>query len=263
MAGKDRFLSELKRDIASSYELAASGFSRHADEHVYGHLARPLVEFLGPIQGVVLDVASGSGAVARLLPQVVALDISRNLLKANDAFLKVQADAEQLPFRDDSFVAGTCAFGLNHFPRPVIALAELARVAPLVGVVTWKRPEKPYAPSEAVFGVIERHCGRARSLVGEAVERMSVEVGSEPAVAALLVDAGLAATVATVGASVPWPGTEAFVDYRLSMLGSLANETDMQILRADAVAAVDDLASDQLAWEPDLVMAVGRRSAVR
>ena len=256
-------MTELKRDIACSYELAASGFSRHADNHIYRHLAGPLVQFLGPIQGVVLDVASGSGAVARLLPQVVALDISRNLLKANDALLRVQADAEQLPFRDDSFAAGTCAFGLNHFPRPAIALAELARVAPLVGVVTWKRPEKPYVPAEAIFGVIERHCGRARSPVGEAVERMSVEVGSEPALAALLADVGLAATVSTVGTTVPWPGTEAFVDYRLSMLGSLANETDMPKLRADAIAAVDGLDSDRLAWEPDLVMAVGRRPAVR
>jgi SAM-dependent methyltransferase len=257
------FLSELKWDIAYSYELAAAGFSRHADKHVYRHLAGPLVQFLGPIQGVVLDVASGSGAVARLLPRVVALDISRNLLKANDALIRVQADAAQLPFRDDSFAAATCAFGLNHFPRPEIALAELARVAPLIGVVTWKRPEKSFAPAEAVFGVIERHCGRARSPVGEAVERMSVEVGSEPAVAALLAAAGLAATVTTVGATIPWPGTESFVDYRLSMLGSLAKEADMPRLRADAIAAVDRLASDQLTWAPDLVMAVARRPAVR
>jgi hypothetical protein len=36
-----------------------------------------------------------------------------------------------------------CAFGIDHFPNPHAAVSELARVASLVGVATWSRPEPP------------------------------------------------------------------------------------------------------------------------
>ncbi len=252
-------MTDIKRDIASSYEASAPGFSRYADEHVYRHLAEPLAETLRSVKGVVLDIASGSGALARRLPEVVALDISWSILTSNDARDAVQADAEHLPFAGDSFVASASAFGINHFPQPERAVREMARVSPYVALLTWKRPEIPYPPGEAVFGVIEHHCGRARSRTGEAVERMSTEVGSESALTALLSAAGLDATVTTISASVPWPGAEEFVDYRLSMLGSLASEADLPRLRRDAVAAVRALPPEALAWKPRLVLGLGRR----
>ncbi len=252
-------MTDIKRDIASSYEAAAPGFSRYADEHVYRHLAEPLGESLRSVQGVVLDIASGSGALARRLPDVVALDISWSILASNDARDGVQADAEHLPFAGDSFAASASAFGINHFPQPARAVKEMARVSPYVALLTWKRPEIPYPPGDAVFGVIEHHCGRARSRTGEAVERMSTEVGSESALTALLSAAGLDATVTTISASVPWPGAEEFVDYRLSMLGSLASEADLPRLRRDAVAAVRALPPEALSWKPRLVLGLGRR----
>ena len=88
---------------------------------------------------------------------------------------------------------------------------------------------------------------------------MSIEVGSEPVLAALLTSAGLEATVSMITASVPWPGAAEFVDYRLSMLGSLATEADLAQLRNDAVDAVAALPSEALSWEPQLVLGVGRR----
>ena len=192
---------------------------------------------------------------------MVALDISLRILTANEARDRVQADAERLPFANDSFAASASAFGINHFPWPSHAVAEMARVSPFVALITWKRPETPYAPLDAIFGVIAHHCGRSRSRTGEAVERMSIEVGSERALAALLTSAGLEATVSTITASVPWPGAAEFVDYRLSMLGSLATEADLSQLRNDAVAAVATLPSEALSWEPHLVLGVGRRPA--
>ena len=251
-------MTDVKRDIASSYEAAAPGFSRCADEHVYRHLSQPLAESLRSVSGMVLDIASGSGALARRLSDVVALDISWALLGSNDASDKVQADAENLPFADNSFAASASAFGINHFPRPELAVKELARVSPFVALITWKRPEASFAPLDVVFDLIERHCGRARSRTGEAVERMSTEVGSESALAALLSAAGLDPTVTTITASVPWPGAEEFVDYRLSMLGALAAEADLPRLRDDAVAAVRALPPEALPWEPRLVLGLGR-----
>ena len=251
-------MTDIKRDIASSYEAAAPEFTRYADEHVYRYLAEPLADSLRSVSGVVLDVASGPGALARRLPNSVALDISRGVLALNDAPDKVQADAEHLPFPNDSFAASASAFGINHFPSPERAVQEMARVSLFVALITWKRPETPYPPADAVFGVIERHCGQARSRTGEAVERMTTDVGSEPALEALLFAAGLDPTVATITASVPWPGAEGFVDYRLSMLGSLAAEADLPRLRNDAVAAVKALAPEALTWEPRLVLGLGR-----
>jgi hypothetical protein len=67
---------------------------------------------------------------------------------------------------------------------------------------------------------------------------MSTEVGSESALADLLSSAGLNPTVATIAALAPWRGAEEFVDYRLSMLGSLAAKADLPRLRNEAVAAV-------------------------
>jgi SAM-dependent methyltransferase len=38
-----------------------------------------------------------------------------------------EADVEQLPFPDHTFDAVVCAFGLGHFPRPELAVAECVR----------------------------------------------------------------------------------------------------------------------------------------
>jgi demethylmenaquinone methyltransferase/2-methoxy-6-polyprenyl-1,4-benzoquinol methylase len=144
-------MTNVKRDIASSYEAAGPGFSRYADEHVYRHLSQPLAESLRSVSGMVLDIASGSGALARRLPDVVALDISWSILASNEARDGVQAEAENLPFADDSFAASASAFGINHFPQPELAVKEMARVSPFVALITWKRPDAPYAPGDAVF----------------------------------------------------------------------------------------------------------------
>jgi hypothetical protein len=88
---------------------------------------------------------------------------------------------------------------------------------------------------------------------------MSTEVGSESALADLLSSAGLNPTVATIAALAPWRGAEEFVDYRLSMLGSLAAKADLPRLRNEAVAAVNALPPEALMWEPRLVLGLGRR----
>jgi SAM-dependent methyltransferase len=251
---------DAKRLIASSYDDAAHLFARFADAHVYRYLAEPLARSLAAVHGPILDVASGTGALARLLADVVAVDISRRQLELNPVPLRVQSDAEDLAFADDSFAASASAFGVNHFPRPERAVTEMARVAPFVALMTWKRPEDtPYAPKEKVLEIIERHCGRPRSPVGDAVERMTTEVGSEGALASLLSAAGLSPAVSVVEVEVPWPGPEPFVDYRLSMMGTLAREADMPTIRNEAVAAVAELPDVALTWRPKLLLGIGRR----
>jgi SAM-dependent methyltransferase len=254
--------------IAADYDLSGGKrFSEFADRLVYSHLAAPLAERVRACGSPTLDIASGTGALGRRIDDVVAVDISHSQLVNNPLALRVQADAERLPFTDAAFATAASAFGINHFPDPVAAVREMARVARTVAVMTWERPEeRPYAPKLAVLEVIENHAGRARTEAGELVERMTEEVGSEAALGRVFVDSGLDVKTETVSVEVPWPGTEAFVDYRFSMSGVLARLDDVDSVRAAAVAAVEQLSESEVRWRPRLVMAVGtgyRRSAGR
>ena len=85
----------------------------------------------------VLDVASGTGVVARALAphvrQVVASDISEEMLEvgAADAPSNVRfehAAAEALPYPAGSFDLVTTRYAIHHFLRPEMALQQMYRV---------------------------------------------------------------------------------------------------------------------------------------
>jgi SAM-dependent methyltransferase len=248
-----------KRLFADAYDAAAASFARSADRLVYTYLARPLARALAGAGGPFLDVAAGSGALGRLLPGAVALDLSAAQLRHNPLAGRLQGDAERLPFRDDAFAAAGCAFGINHFPDPGAALAEMARVAPLVGVLTWTRPEAPYLPKQAVMEVLARRAGSDRTLVGTLADELGERVGSPAAVRSLLEGAGLRPDVREVRVDLPWPGAAAFVDYRLATIGVAGLVDDPAAVRREAIAAVAALPPDTLPWTPRLVLGVGRR----
>ena len=188
-----------KRLIAAAYDESAAAFAVAADRLVYRYLARPLVDAIGPGDGRFLDVAAGAGAAGCHFPGAVALELSMGQLRHNPAARRVQADAERLPFRDGSFAAAVCAFGINHFPDPHAAVSEMARVA-------------------------------------------SLDAAVEP-----------------VMVLVPWPGIEAFLDYRLSMASAAGLVSDTAALRRDAAAALAALPEHQLDWHAALIVGVGRR----
>jgi len=93
----------------------------------------------------VLDVATGTGAVAReLLRQkgcaVVGVDQSPEMLavareRLPAAVKLVEASAEHLPFEDASFDALTVTYLLRYVDDPGATLAELARVVRAGGTV--------------------------------------------------------------------------------------------------------------------------------
>jgi SAM-dependent methyltransferase len=248
-----------RRLFAEAYDAAAASFARSADRLVYSYLARPLARALAEAGGPVLDVAAGSGALGRLLPAAVAIDLSAGQLRHNPLPARLQGDAERLPFRDDAFAAAGCAFGINHFPDPAAALTEMARVAPLVGVLTWVRPEAAYRPKQAIMEVVARHAGSDRTAAGVLADELGERVGSPAAVRVLLDGAGLRPEVAEVSVELPWPGAAAFVDYRLATVGVAGLVADPAIVRREAIAAVAALPPDALPWSPRLVLGVGRR----
>ncbi len=93
----------------------------------------------------VLDLAGGTGDLTKLLlekvndhGQVTLSDINSSMLQAGRARLTnanhlsnihyVQANAEQLPFNDNSFDGVTISFGLRNITHKENALAEMYRV---------------------------------------------------------------------------------------------------------------------------------------
>ncbi|WNG93012.1 methyltransferase domain-containing protein [Mycobacterium sp. ITM-2016-00318] len=94
-----------------------------------------------PAGGVALDVGSGPGNVTALLaraagPDGLALgvDISEPMLaravstEAGPTVGFLRADAQRLPFRDETFDAATSMAVLQLIPNPATTLSEIARV---------------------------------------------------------------------------------------------------------------------------------------
>ncbi len=82
-----------------------------------------------------LDVASGPGALAAEAAhrgvRPVGVDLSPRMVElAQRLHPTIEyrvADVEHLPFPDHAFDAVVCGFGLGHFPRPELAVAECVR----------------------------------------------------------------------------------------------------------------------------------------
>lgn len=88
-----------------------------------------------------IDIATGGGhtalAVAPHVAQITVTDLTPTMLEQAKAFLLEQgvtnaqycvADAEQLPFHDNSFDRATCRIAPHHFPNVSQAVNEIARV---------------------------------------------------------------------------------------------------------------------------------------
>ena len=82
-----------------------------------------------------LDVASGPGAftaeAANRGASTVGVDLSPRMVELAQRLYPTieyrEADVEHLPFPDHTFDAVVCAFGLGHFARPEVAVAECVR----------------------------------------------------------------------------------------------------------------------------------------
>jgi SAM-dependent methyltransferase len=107
----------------------------------------------GSAAAMLLDVACGPGFITAALAgsgvTVVGADLSTEMLKVarqlNPGARFEQADAEDLPFPDESFDAVSCNFGLLHFSDPPSAIAEAARVLRRGGryaYAVWDTPDR-------------------------------------------------------------------------------------------------------------------------
>jgi SAM-dependent methyltransferase len=92
-------------------------------------------------QGLLVELAAGTGAVTRALSQALPPSVRIVATDLNEAMLRVgqsvgggasvtwrQADAQKLPFEDGSVDALVCQFGVMFFPDKVACYREALRV---------------------------------------------------------------------------------------------------------------------------------------
>jgi ubiquinone/menaquinone biosynthesis C-methylase UbiE len=197
-------------------------YERHLVPAVFEPWAEVLLDVIGIAPGSrVLDIASGTGVVARAAAQraggdghVVASDVSGPMLaraaivgSPNDAapIEYVDASADALPFEDSSFDVVLCQQGLQFFPARAAAVGEMRRVlrsGGVAGVAVWAsghalEPFGVYSDELAATG--------AEPPFPRAFENDTFTMGVEM-VRSLFTDAGFSEVGAeVVGLEVSWP----------------------------------------------------------
>jgi ubiquinone/menaquinone biosynthesis C-methylase UbiE len=133
-----------KQKVTTLFDNIAPGYD-NAALRFFPFCADQIVSLLKPVAGQkVLDVATGTGAVAVALAQalrpggrVMGIDLSEGMLaRAAENIRKMaldnvdlfQMDAEHLEFKRGYFDAAVCSFGLFFMPQMDKALREIVRV---------------------------------------------------------------------------------------------------------------------------------------
>ena len=151
-------------DVATMFDGIARRYDLMNDVAAMGQVGmwrEKMVESLDIAAGdQVLDLAAGTGtssaAIARAGAQVVAADFSLGMMtegrRRGAPVPFVGADAQHLPFADDSFEAAVISFGLRNVHEPRLALAEMSRVVRPGGrVVVCEFSTPTWRPFRAVY----------------------------------------------------------------------------------------------------------------
>ncbi|WP_193106160.1 demethylmenaquinone methyltransferase [Brachybacterium sp. FME24] len=166
-------------DVAGMFDSIAKRYDLMNDVAALGQVRmwrEAMVEALDVRDGgTVLDLAAGTGtssaAIARTGARVVAADFSLGMMtegrRRGAPVPFVGADAQHLPFADDSFDAAVISFGLRNVQHPRQALDEMARVVKPGGRVVVCEFSTPSSP---VFRTVyQRYLLRALPAVARRV----------------------------------------------------------------------------------------------
>lgn len=133
---------ERRRRIRAVFESIASRYDRMNDLMSFGiHRLwkRRLAREARPARGIAVDLAGGTGDVARLLaarghPLVLVCDPALPMMaegrrrSAQAGIVWVAGEGERMPIADEKAEVVTLAFGLRNMTRPDAALGEAFRI---------------------------------------------------------------------------------------------------------------------------------------
>ena len=121
----------------------------------------------------ILDIATGTADFAIIAAKytnakITGIDISEKMLsignekikknKLSNRILLKLADAEKLPFKNNSFQAITAGFGVRNFQNIDTGLSEMYRVLDKDGVVVILEPSKPsLSPIKQLYNIYFTH----------------------------------------------------------------------------------------------------------
>lgn len=131
---------QIKKEVKDQFGKNAQKYVA-SQTHAAGDDLSLLVSWLSPSPDwVFLDIATGGGHVTKTVAphvsQVFATDLTQPMLAAARDHLRqhcgnvfyVVADAEALPFLNESFDAVACRIAAHHFPNPQAFVQEVAKV---------------------------------------------------------------------------------------------------------------------------------------
>lgn len=190
--------------VQSQFAKSAKSYVK-SKVHAKGESLARLVELTKPQRDWrVLDIATGAGhtalAFAPHVDTVVASDLTPEMLKVARELAEERglgnvtfqdADAEALPFADETFDLVTCRIAPHHFPHPEKFVAEAARVlkhGAIFGLVDNISPDSEILPefstedleaAAADYNMFEklRDEGHARALTLTEWQRLLGEAG--------------------------------------------------------------------------------------
>jgi len=198
----------------------------------------------------VLDVACGTGVLAREAAKRVGPDGSVTGLDLNDGMLTVArriqpnidwrlGDVAAMPFEGDQFNAVVCQFALMYFPDRVTALREMWRVLKpggRLGVASWGAIEK----SEG-YRILAEIAARHTNAEAAAVLKSPFVLGNEDELLSLYREAGIdQAALKTLDGVARFPSIEELVaaEVKGSPVDDLLTETEYRALLAEAEAGL-------------------------
>jgi ubiquinone/menaquinone biosynthesis C-methylase UbiE len=256
------------------------------EEYLVPHQFRPwagdLLDRADPQVGErVLDVACGTGVVARLVAQrlegrghMVGLDFSQAMIdvarqaSAQDG-VAVEwhlGSAEALPFADASFDLALVQQGLQFMADKAAAVRELHRILVPGGravTATWATIDRN--PFFVLFGgVLQRHLGTP------AVDTL-FSLGDRELLRSLFVEAGFDTVgIESVGRTVRFPSLERFIELRvaagsatvpaLKAMDAAGRAALTAAVRADMAAPLQQyIEGDELVFPTEANIAVARK----
>ena len=202
----------------------------------------------------VLDVACGTGTIARLAAERVGMSGRVSGLDVNAAMLHVarslpspgpikwyETAAESVPLPDDSFDVIFCGLGLQFFTDKGAALREMRRVLKPGGRVYLST-----AVPNAFMDVLDRAIARNVSKEASAFVRAVFSLNDPAELQALLTDAGFASVATRVHTrDIQLPPAREFMWQYISCTPLMA------LLRQSGDAQTEALERDVVAgWEP-------------